>query len=426
MGKHSHDRAQFALTGAAVTAAAGVMVVATTGLHPILSVAVEPTALVIQGSSTNPGGDGIKDFYGGAFSPVGTEIESVNFFFGPLGIDQAVRGNGDPDDVVMSSGWGAANASLLMSILNITDPDDPALTGTSWVLDNNVARPNGGYGTRYPIHAAIGVNPLPTPADVDAKVLDVGYQYDVNSNAPAYPANLVAVANSFAAYFAQRLNQSDLELPAAARADMDGTDADPDQHWHFIVDPATGDYDAVPVDGNVTYVTYLKDGLPLVAPLRMLPGGDAVADTLEPVLTVAVNAGYPDNDPLSDPSVYRPAGLVPMPDQLLATAQQLPGAVEQGITKLQDHMSGGTASSARASVATPAATAADDDVAPTDAPKQRSGTPKRLSPSVFGRDRPVLDAVRTTLKDVRNNIRSTLRGGTGAGSTSSADTGSAD
>ena len=52
---------------------------------------------------------------------------------------------------------------------------DPALQSTVLILDNNVARPDGGFGTRYPWFALIGVNPIPSPTDTDALgVVDVG------------------------------------------------------------------------------------------------------------------------------------------------------------------------------------------------------------------------------------------------------------
>ena len=63
-----------------------------------------------------------------------------------------------------------------------------------------------------------------------------------------------------------------------------------------------------PVDGNITYVTFQSDGLPLVRPLRMIPGGNILADAIEPAATVLVNAGYQDNTPIpTDPGVPRPA-----------------------------------------------------------------------------------------------------------------------
>ncbi|CQD16070.1 PE-PPE domain-containing protein [Mycolicibacterium conceptionense] len=126
--------------------------------------AVQLSALIIGASSTNPGGDGVADFYGGLYRQGQEEPVVANFFTGPLGIYQAVKDNNDHNNVVLSSGWGAANASLLLTYGKLTH--DPAVTQPSlYVLDNNVASPNGGFGTRLPFFALIGVNPIPTPTD---------------------------------------------------------------------------------------------------------------------------------------------------------------------------------------------------------------------------------------------------------------------
>ena len=97
--------------------------------------------------------------------------------------------------------------------MDSTNSNDPDLTTTLWVLDNNVASPNGGFGTRYPIFAFLGVNPIPTPSAPSAQVVNVVYEYDINSNAPAEAMNGVAMANSLASYLGNRLNQEERVLP---------------------------------------------------------------------------------------------------------------------------------------------------------------------------------------------------------------------
>ena len=97
------------------------------------------------------------------------------------------------------------------------------------ILDNNVARPDGGFGTRYPWFALIGVNPFPSPIDTTAAaVVDVGYEYDYNSNAPADVLNVVAAVNSLVAYLYRHLNQNALDLPV----DVDGSPPSPAQPTH--------------------------------------------------------------------------------------------------------------------------------------------------------------------------------------------------
>lgn len=321
--------------GVLAMVAAGLTAVATSQYLPSAHMPFTPAALIIHGSSTNPSGDGIEGLYGGVFHPSDTEIERVNFFATPLGLDAAIRGNADADDVVLTSGWGAANASLLVTALSLLNPADPVLTDTTWILDNHVSRPNGGYGTRYPPFALVGVNPLPPPPELDARILDVGYEYDINSDTPAYTLNFAAMANSLLSYLADRLNQRDAVMPPAALDDMNRTDADPEQHYHYIVDGNGVVLDSQPVEGTITYVTFTKDELPLLAPLRMLPGGGRLADSLTPLATLMVNAGYPDNNPLSDPSVYRPGGFLPPPLQLINALAAMPGAIAQGVSFFQ-------------------------------------------------------------------------------------------
>ena len=136
----------------------------------------------------------------------------VNFFTGPAGIYQALQANAGEPNAVVASGWGAANASLLLRQMDAQD--DPILKQTLFVLDNDVAMPDGGFGTRYPWFALIGVNPLPTPSVTDAAgVVEVGYEYDYNSNAPADVWNLLAAVNSLVAYLYRHLNQAELNLP---------------------------------------------------------------------------------------------------------------------------------------------------------------------------------------------------------------------
>lgn len=323
-------------------------------------------ALIIEGSSTNPSGTGIEDFYHGKFnapSPI-----RLNFLTGPSGILRALT---QPDNVagpniVMSSGWGAANASLLISRLADRDPANPALTNTTWVLDNNVAAPNGGFGTRYPVFALIGVNPVPTPSEAGgAVIISTTHEYDLNGNAPRYVLNGFAALNSLMAYFDRRLDQSALVMPV----DADGT----------VRDPATGDLvdcaasctftypdDAggivtvrVTQVGDVSYVGYAAPGLPLTRPLRRFGGdlGNEIADVIEPALTALVNYGYPDSDPLGDPGTTVRAGLLPTAAERRLFLDNFAEGVQQGLASIgvphQD---------------APAATATVTDAPPTAAP----------------------------------------------------------
>jgi hypothetical protein len=324
---------------AAVSVATTVAGVAATQPASISTPLVDLTALIAVGSSTHPDGAGTEDFFQGMFNKPpyndGDDLVHVNFFTGPFGINHALQAHSGEDNAVLSSGWGAANASLLLMALQAQK--DPDLSRTVFILDNNVARPNGGFGTRYPWFALIGVNPLPSPTDTDALgVVDVGYQYDYNSNAPADVLNPVAAVNSLVAYLYRHLNQNELDLPvnpdgspsvSCGSANTCGiTDAGavlecPDAQCGTV--PA-GDRVAAYVTqrGNTTYVTYTSNGLPLTNLIRdFVPFGSVIADLTEPMLTQIVNSAYPNGSPIpADPSKYQPATPFSSLTQLATTA----------------------------------------------------------------------------------------------------------
>ncbi|KUI29068.1 PE-PPE domain-containing protein [Mycobacterium sp. IS-1496] len=311
-----------ALSGVIVASVATAGGVAVVSPETVASSMYELSALITEGSSTNPTGAGIEDFYGGMFAE-GRDQITVNFFTGPFGVYDALRARTDEDNIVMSSGWGAANVSLLLTYLDATGGDDDVATNAVYVLDNSVARPNGGFGTRYPVFAVIGVNPLPTPTSPGAQVVDVGYEYDINGNTPAYVLNPFAMANSLATYFDNRLNQNDVDLPVTADGELDLTDAECDSICRASIEGGedttvvldSGETVVVKQVGQTTYISYRRDGLPLLQPLRTYGGeaGKRFADAIEDPLIDIVNFGYPGNDPLADPDVYRPAALLPTP-----------------------------------------------------------------------------------------------------------------
>jgi hypothetical protein len=275
----------------------------------------------------------------------GGDLEHVNFFTGPFGINQALQAHDGEPNAVFSSGWGAANASLLLTQLQAQQ--DPALPQTLYILDNNVARPDGGFGTRYPWFALIGVNPLPSPTNTDALgVVDVGYEYDYNSNAPSDVLNPVAAVNSLVAYLYRHLNQNELDLPVKPDGSPDITCGTANTcgitDTGAVLECPDAQCGTVPVGdrvaayvtqrGNTTYVTYTSNGLPLTNLIRAVVG-NVIADLTEPLLTEIVNSAYPHGNPISaNPSKYQTAQPFSSLVRLAATALKLPGAIQQGLT----------------------------------------------------------------------------------------------
>jgi hypothetical protein len=317
--------------GAAVALVAGLGVA-----QPVTP--VQLTALIIGASSTNPSGTGVADFYGGLYRQEPTVI--ANFFTGPLGIYQAIESNREDDDnVVLSSGWGAANTSLLLSYAKATH--DPVLTDPAlYVLDNNVASPNGGFGTRLPAFAVIGVNPIPTPSDPGVPVVNVVYEYDINSNIPAYLWNAPAMANSLMAYFERRLNQESLDFPIDAQGNVRECDAQCQTDLTaggIVRHTADGQTVRISKVNDTTYVGYESTRLPLVAPLRAFgEPGNLLADAATPALRAVADYGYPDNDPLANPDKYVSARLVPTRKETEKFVKDFTAGLRDGAEKLSE------------------------------------------------------------------------------------------
>ena len=343
---------KMAMGVAAVGVATSVAGVAATQPASISTSLVDLAALIVVGSSTHPDGSGTEDFFQGKFrNPMYTGVEAddivhVNFFTGPAGIYQALQANAGEQNAVIASGWGAANASLLLRQMDAQN--DPILEQTLFVLDNDVAMPDGGFGTRYPWFALIGVNPLPTPSLTDAAgVVEVAYEYDYNSNAPADVWNALAAVNSLVGYLYRHLNQAELNLPVdksgKPKVTCDGANTCGITDKNVVLACPDARCDSVPVGdrvaayvtkrGNTTYVTYTSNGLPLANLIRdVLPFGDFIADLTEPLLKTLVDSAYYGGNPIpADPSQYRPARLLPPPNEIAATAAKIPAAIQEGI-----------------------------------------------------------------------------------------------
>ncbi|MGV0848812.1 PE-PPE domain-containing protein [Mycolicibacterium phlei] len=329
---------------AAAGVATAVAGVAATHPESISAPLVDLSALIVVGSSTNPTGAGVQSFFGGKFldpvytGPNGDDIVVVDFRAGPAGIRQALDANAGEPNLVLASGWGAANASLL-ALADRTDLEQTVL-----ILDNDVARPDGGFGTRYPWFALIGVNPVPTPSRVPAlSVVNIGYQYDYNSNAPADLLNMVAAVNALVSYLYTHRNQSTIDLPVnpdgtpsvscnanTCAITVSGAVLDcPDARCAEPEEDRIAAY--VTRRDNTTYVTYTTEELPLTRLIRQV-FGDPVADLTGPLLKLIVDSAYYGGNPIpSDPSAYRPARLFPSPSEFLSTLAKVPGAIQEGI-----------------------------------------------------------------------------------------------
>ena len=306
---------------------------------------VQLSAVVTPGSATNWSAEGIDKFYGldwntmyGTNPDVYGPTVVVNFhllrdWIQIADIDAVLKANADERNVVLTSGRGAGNASALIG--KYVRNGDPTLYETDWILDNNIDRPNGGYASRLPFFALVVVNPIPTPTDTGAPIIDVGYEYAWNSDVPLYVTNPLALLNSITEYVYRYRKQDATPLPAELLNPDGSVNYSPAQGpGHYIVH-ADGSVSFEPLspDNTTVYVTYEDSGLALLRPIRDFGGkpGEIVADLIEPTLKLIVDAGYPDNNPLSPPDVYTPMRLLPPPKVVLTAAKGLPAAIARGI-----------------------------------------------------------------------------------------------
>ncbi|MCK0172806.1 MULTISPECIES: PE-PPE domain-containing protein [Mycobacteriaceae] len=324
MGRARRALVPALIGGAAVATVAAVGGVAVISPEIVASTMNDWTAPIAARGSTDDHGDFYRSALADRRGPV-----SVDFHAGPSGLGPT-PGHAIRDEVVVASGWGTADTSLLLNYL--ADAGDP-VTGTAvYVLDNNVARPNGGFGTRYPTFGLLGADPAPTPASPGAEVVDVGYEYDMDGNAPAYLLNGVSLVNSLMAHLDARSQRDAVDLPVSIGADGTVVVRDGCEKGCRTADG----FARIERVGETTYVSYESEDLPLTRPLRRLGGvaGARIADAIDPALRTVVDFGYPDNDPLANPGRYTSARLVPTARQTRAFVDDFSVAVRTGLNTM--------------------------------------------------------------------------------------------
>src|SRR4051812_20537286 len=136
----------------------------------------------------------------------------VPFYKGPQGIADAITSEqtGPKNTGVTGSGWGAGQVGTALGILAQNDATNPVGVADVLptiglvILDNNTNRAGGGFWTTYAAFAPLlGTSATPTPdtlTTLGGPVLDVAYEYNINSDAPVDPLNPFALGNSLAAY----------------------------------------------------------------------------------------------------------------------------------------------------------------------------------------------------------------------------------
>jgi hypothetical protein len=311
-----------------------------TGTTTAVAPSVDLMALITPANSTAQIFAGTS-YYGTDYTQAGYGAQQVvPFLLGPQGIADAISAaDGDPT-VVLASGWGAGQTGTALGQLSQHQLDSIDLV----ILDNNSNRAGGGFWTTYaPFAPLLLTSAEPTPSNLDVPVLDVAYEYNINSNAPTDPTNVFALGNSLAAYVYGYGAESNTELPPEVKAEIAAAQTNPETPRHAYVVDANGKVVGTPKllpGSTTTYVTFESDGLPLTRPLRLIPGGDILADALDPTLTELVNAGYQDGEPIpADPRVPRPMTPFSSINNLDAVPGTLQTGLDAGVKTAKDDVS---------------------------------------------------------------------------------------
>jgi PE-PPE domain len=240
-------------------------------------------------------------------------------------LNSAIQGQlADGNDVTV---FGYSQSSTISSlemedILNGSAGINPSPDQLNFVLTGDPNNPNGGMLERFDFPP--GSNPsIPSlgltfdgatpvteyPTDIYTA------EYDAIGDFPRYPIDLLSDLNAVLGFLFVHTQYPDLTNLGSA-----------------VEVPTSAGY-----DGATTYYMIPTDDLPLLDPLRSIPGvGPVLSDLLQPDLEVLVNLGYGDPDygwVNGDANVATPMGLFPS----LADLEKVPGLLvtgtEEGIEK---------------------------------------------------------------------------------------------
>ncbi|MFS0897666.1 PE-PPE domain-containing protein [Mycolicibacterium litorale] len=254
-----------------------------------------------------------------------------------------------PDDNVVIFGYSQSGRITNLMLRRLTDPDHAAENDTivpdadqlQIVLVGNWSRPNGGIGSRF---NGISIPLLgitfdgPTPTDTGYQMTDISYEYDIISDAPLYPLNLLATANAALGFFYAHLTYAD---PSATSPNFPWGSHSEASFEELLASGTVQKYpgkdddpDGDPQEWDNTYVLIPSTRLPLLQPIRDLghaTGTSAVVEPLmrliEPTLKVLIDTGYDRSIPMGQNT---PARLIP-PINLIKLTADVVEAVGEGV-----------------------------------------------------------------------------------------------
>jgi hypothetical protein len=285
---------------------------------------------------------------------------------GAANLEAAMAEHGDDHLVINGYSQGATVVNTVKRKLAEQYPAGTDAPDIDFVLGGDPNLPNGGLSARFP-GLYVPILDLtfdgPAPTDTQFDTVEISRQYDMASDFPLYPLNVIATANALLGFVYLHTNPFDVSLPE------DPTTSPAYQGTH----------------GDTSYYFFETENLPLFAPLRMLGVPEALIDAVEPFFRVLVELGYDRDIPLWEPT---PARLIPELDPA-KVATDLANAVGEGIANTLAIVGLSPPPSGPAPVSTAASpTEADQaEVAQTDISQQVTATDVSQTEQVTSTDR---------------------------------------
>jgi hypothetical protein len=235
---------------------------------------------------------------------------------------QLVNGH---DVTVLGYSQSSTIASMEMrDIVNGTAGIQPDTGQLSFVLLGDPNNPNGGLLERFDFPAgsspsipSLGITFSGATPVTDYPTDIYTAEYDAIGDFPRYPLNVLSDLNALLGFVFVHTQYPNLTPAQLANA---------------VEVPTSAGY-----DGDTTYYMIPTENLPLLDPLRSIPGvGPVISDLLQPDLRVLVNLGYGDPDygwVNEDANVGTPLGLFPSLSDLAKVPDMLVTGTEEGIHK---------------------------------------------------------------------------------------------
>jgi hypothetical protein len=216
---------------------------------------------------------------------------------------------GTPDDPIAVLGYsGSAFLAAVAKRNLVGQKASSAVPPASFIMLSDSIRPNGGLFSRFYGFGLVNWTPvLSAPTDTPFPTYDISRQYDLFSDFPKYPLNLLADVNALFGLLNHNYRTVTIN-PEAPNFDPNTVV----QHY-----------------GDTTYYL-IPSKLPLLYPLHWI-GLGMVADFIEPVMRVFVELGYDRQTPYGQ---YTTFALFPKIDFAKLVAD-LGAAAEQSFSLLK-------------------------------------------------------------------------------------------